>query len=259
MMVKQIGTAVALATLTMGAGAVQTAAAEDVHSFSANIGAVSNYLFRGVTQTDDKAAIQGGLDYAHVSGFYAGTWVSNVDFGDTEIATYDLNDEIIDIETISSPGYEADFYLGFSKDINDDLSFDVNAIYYAYPDGKDLDLAELGASATWRWATLGLAYTVWGQANDAKGVENDEALFIEGDWYYYGSLDFNLPQDFGLSLFGGYYDFDYNDGGNDYGHWGLSVSREAGDFGTFSLNYEQVGRDTYDDDPKVWVGWLKEF
>jgi hypothetical protein len=39
----------------------------------------------------------------------------------------------------------------------------------------------------------------------------------------------------------------------------VTISREAGDFGTFSLNYDQVGRDTYDDDPQFWVGWLKEF
>ncbi|MCG6898335.1 MAG: TorF family putative porin [Thiocapsa sp.] len=251
----RIGTALTLGALSIGVGASQPASADDVHSFSANIGAVSNYIFRGVTQTDDKAAIQGGVDYAHISGFYAGTWVSNVDFGDVDVE--DESGNVIDV--IKSPGYEADVYLGFSQSINDDLSFDLNAIYYAYPDGDDLDFAEIGGSATWKWVTLGLAYTAWGQAEDAPGVENGEALFKEGDWYYYGSFAIDLPMDFGLDVHGGYYDFDYNDGGNDYGHWGLSISREAGDFGTFSLNYDQVGRDTYDDDPKIWVGWLKEF
>jgi uncharacterized protein (TIGR02001 family) len=259
MKLQGIGAAVAVGAMTVGATAFQAASANDEHSFSANIGAVSNYMFRGVTQTGDKAAIQGGIDYEHASGFYAGTWISNVDFGDTLLLERDEDDNITGIETIGSPGYELDAYLGFSTSINDDLSFDLNAIYYAYPDGSDLDFAEIGGSATWKWATLGLAYTVWGQAADAPGVEDNEALFIEGDLYYYASLDFALPYDFGLGLYGGYYDFDYNDGGNDYGHWGVSISREAGDFGTFSLNYDQVGRDTYDEDPKFWVGWLKEF
>ena len=55
-----------------------------------NIGATSNYLWRGTTQTNDAAAVQGGIDYAHDSGFYAGTWVSNVDFGDETSYELDL-------------------------------------------------------------------------------------------------------------------------------------------------------------------------
>ena len=49
---------------------------------SANLGITSNYLFRGVTQTDGSTATQGGLDYEHASGLYVGGWGSNVDFGD---------------------------------------------------------------------------------------------------------------------------------------------------------------------------------
>ena len=44
--------------------------------FSANIGAVTDYRFRGVSQTLGKPALQGGLDYAHSSGLYIGTWLS---------------------------------------------------------------------------------------------------------------------------------------------------------------------------------------
>ncbi|MCF1185032.1 TorF family putative porin [Marichromatium gracile] len=218
----------------------QGASAEGPHSVSANIGVVSNYIWRGQSQTDDQAAVQGGLDYAHESGFYAGTWASNVDFGD-------------------NTSYELDAYLGFAGNITDELGYDLGAVYYAYPDGRDSDFAELAASLSYRWLTAGIAYTVYGQADGAPGVNNDEALYIQGDLYYHASLDFTLPFDLGLSVYGGYTDFEYNDGGNDYGHWGASISREAGDFGTFSLNYDQVGRDTYDDDPKVWVGWNKEF
>jgi uncharacterized protein (TIGR02001 family) len=252
MTARRIGTALALGALTMSAGSFQIAAAQDEHAFSANIGVVSNYLFRGLTQTSDGPAIQGGVDYEHASGFYAGTWLSNVDFGDGVEYLIDFDEQTFDVvDTFDSPSYEIDGYLGFSQSITDDLSFDVNAIYYAYPDGRDLDFAELGASGTWKWVTLGLAYTVYSEAEDA--------VFAEGDLYYYAGLDFALPYEFGLGLRGGYYDFDYNDGGNDYGHWGVTISREAGDFGTFSLNYDQVGRDTYDNDPQLWVGWLKEF
>ena len=69
------------------------------------------------------------------------------------------------------------------------------------------------------------------------------------------------------ALFGGYYTFD-GDGDNDcscdnYGHWGVSLSKDAGDFGSVSVNYEQTNEDrnsvSYDDSAKYWVGWSKEF
>lgn len=78
---------------------------------SGNVGVVSNYLFRGVTQTDDGAAVQGGFDFEHESGFYTGTWLSNVDFGGKE-----------DVEVDLYAGYRGEF--GSSG-----ASWDVGAIY----------------------------------------------------------------------------------------------------------------------------------
>ncbi|MBK1631971.1 hypothetical protein CKO31_14750 [Thiohalocapsa halophila] len=267
-----IRTAAAGTLAAMSLASMNTALAQDPWAFSANIGAVSNYIWRGVTQTGDQAAIQGGLDVAHESGFYAGTWASNIDWdeGSSEAVTLtpvldDGGQVVVDpvtgaqtftAETVGadpdSPNYELDLYAGYGFAVNDDLSFDLSTIYYAYPDGRDVDFWEIGASGTYKWFTAGLAYTAWGEADD-------DAAFSEGDLYYYGSIDVGLPYDFGLSLFGGYYDFDTEDGGVDYGHGGVSISKEAGDFGTFSFNYDQVGRETYDDDPKFWVGWVKEF
>jgi len=229
------------------------AAAQDPWALSANIGAVSNYVWRGVTQTGDQAAVQGGLDAAHESGFYAGTWVSNIDWGTPD------------------PNYELDLYAGFGGAINDDVSYDIGAIYYAYPDGRDADFAELSLSGSFKWFTLGIAYTVYG--------ENDDGLFDDGDLYYFGGADFALPYDFGFSLRAGYYQFRNNDvvvdvvedaNGNlvdltetaDYWNYGASITRDAGDFGTFSFNWDQNnGKEEvgYDTDPKFWVGWNKEF
>ena len=228
------------------------ASAQAPWSFSANIGAVSNYVWRGVTQSGDDAAIQGGLDAAHESGFYAGTWASNIDWG------------------AGGPNYELDLYTGFGGAINDDVSYDIGAIYYAYPDGRDSDFAELGASASFKWFTLGLAYTVYG--------ENDDGLFDDGDLYYFGGADFALPYDFGFGLRVGYYQFQNDEGeitkytaaglpytgteSYNYWHFGASISREAGEFGTFALNWDQNNGETglgYDTDPKFWVSWSKEF
>lgn len=237
------------AILATSLGAVNAAFADSPHSFSANIGVASNYIWRGVSQTDDQAQVSGGLDYGHESGFYAGTWASNVDFGDDEA------------------NYELDLYGGYDFTLaNEDVSLGVNTIYYAYPDGEsNIDFWEIGVSGGYKFFSAGIQYTAWGDD------DNDDALFDDGDLYYYASLDFSLPQEFGLSIFGGYYDFTNDDvvvdeetgatESADYGHWGVSVSKEAGDFGTFSFTYEQNGgeEEIWDDDAKIWVGWSKEF
>ncbi|MBK1694659.1 hypothetical protein CKO09_07895 [Chromatium weissei] len=230
------------AALTIGvfaAGASQFSIAEDggPHTVTANFGVVSNYIWRGQTQTDNQPAIQGGIDYNHSSGLYAKTWVSNVDFGAGD-----------------QTNYEFDLTAGFGNSINDDLSYDFNLIYVSYPDVDDIDFAELGGSVTFKWLTAGLNYTIYGQADNYSAYD-------VGDMYYHAALDFELLYNLGLNLHAGYYDFDAPNV-TDYTNWGISISRSAGDFGTVSLNYDQVDSDTegaYDEDPKIWIGWNKTF
>ena len=62
--------AVAIGTALVATGVTPVLAADSPHSISANVGAVTNYIWRGVSQTDDDPAVQGGVDYAHSSGFY---------------------------------------------------------------------------------------------------------------------------------------------------------------------------------------------
>jgi uncharacterized protein (TIGR02001 family) len=220
------------ALLAASVGSMNLALAEGPHSVSANIGVVSNYMWRGQTQTQDDPAVQGGLDYAHESGFSAGTWVSNVDFGG------------------DSDDFELDLYAGYDFSISEDISVGVSGIYYAYPsDDFDGDFAELGISGGYKWFSLGIQYTVWAD-DDVEGLEDSV--------YYYGGAEFELPYGLGLGLRLGYYDYD--DGAvDDPVNWGVSLSKGAGDFGTFSLNYDQLDSDDFDSDPKFWVGWLKEF
>ena len=224
------------------------------HSVSANIGVVSNYVWRGITQTDDKPAVQGGVDYSHSSGFYAGTWLSNVDFNLDE----------------DNPSAEVDLYLGYTNSIIEDLTYSLKGIYYAYPGGQDLNFAELGGSLQYKWFKLGVDYTVYG--------ENDEGLYDDGDWYFSGAFTYSdLPYGLGFSLRAGYTDFKNGEipyevllgeetlvrtASADYWNYGASLTKDAGDFGTFSLNWDQNNGDDeigYNNDPKFWVGWLKTF
>ena len=91
---------------------------------SANVSFASDYIWRGMTQTDGPA-ISGGFDFAAENGFYAGIWGSNVNF----------NDE--------GTGSELDYYFGYSFDLNT-LSVDLGYVAFDYPKNKsNLDFEEL--------------------------------------------------------------------------------------------------------------------
>lgn len=223
---------------------------------SANLGVQSNYYFRGITQTDDGAAVSGGLDYSDDSGLYVGTWMSNIDFTSAPKASV-----------------EVDLYAGYGGDIGDSgFSYDLSGWYYYYPgaggdaQNGELDYAEASGSLSYGPATLGIAYTFWSEASD---INNAAQPFQDGDVFY--SLGFEPDWNFaGLapSASIGYYDFDQDgDGGQDlnYTTWSVGVSKDAGDFGSFSVNYTQNDYSGNADNfwgssaPKFWVGWAKDF
>lgn len=92
------------------------------HTVTANVGLVSDYVYRGISQTSHKPAIQGGFDYAHSSGFYAGVWGSNVSW-------------IVDTAATTAGGsasLELDTYFGFKNSFADDFTYDVGFVRYNY-------------------------------------------------------------------------------------------------------------------------------
>src|SRR5690606_34855209 len=114
-----------LASIAAAAGlaASVTANAESTdNALAGNVGFFSEYIFRGLKQTDGKPALQGGFDYSHSSGFYAGTWASNVSWlEDSQAAT-----------GYSSSSLEWDFYGGYKGAIGD-FGYDLGLLYYWYP------------------------------------------------------------------------------------------------------------------------------
>src|SRR5687767_346218 len=70
--------ALAAALVPMTALAADPPPPPPEHNFTGNVGLYSQYIFRGLTQTNKEPAIQGGFDYGHKSGWYAGTWASNI-------------------------------------------------------------------------------------------------------------------------------------------------------------------------------------
>lgn len=89
-------------------------------SFSANMSLASQYRYRGIMQTNNKPAIQGGFDLVHSSGFYLGNWNSSISWlGDAD-------------DKVSAP-IEMDFYAGYTAPIWGDLNVDVGVLQYYYP------------------------------------------------------------------------------------------------------------------------------
>lgn len=148
-----------------------------------NFAIVSDYRFRGISQTYKQPAVQGGLDYTHSSGAYAGTWMSNVSGN-----SYN-----------NGASLEWDLYGGYRQTIVDKLGFDVGGLYYYYPgafytaDGKTkYNNFETYAALTYDWASLKYSYAV----TNFFGTKTATAgAFGSGDSKGSGYLDLsaNIP------------------------------------------------------------------
>lgn len=185
------------------------AAAASAGEVSSTWTAVSDYDFRGVSLSAKDPALQGSLDYAHDSGFYAGAWASNIDYGS------DIDGDI-----------ELDLYAGFAGETEGGMGWDVGIVWYMYPDSSsDLvneissisDYPEIYAGMTFGPVEIKQWYT-----NDYGGSDLD-ALYTEMN---YG---FELPADFGLSLHLGY---NYGDAfdGFEYFDFSVGVGKTVGNF-----------------------------
>jgi uncharacterized protein (TIGR02001 family) len=123
---------------------------------------LTDYVWRGVSQTLEEPALQGELRYTHAnSGFYIGAWASNVDF----VPSGGLDDDA---------DLEIDGLIGISRKINDNTTWGAGFTYYYYPGTAphiDYDWLELNLSLGYRWLTFGLNYSDDVIASDEDGIE----------------------------------------------------------------------------------------
>lgn len=165
-------------------------------TFAANVGVVSQYVFRGLSQTAERPALQGGLDYAHSSGLYAGTWMSNVNW-------------VGDVIPGASASLEADFYAGYRKSWETTgVSSDFGYLRYQYPGRypEDMPLGvvephsdEIYAAVGWKWLNLKYSYSL----GDLFGVEDSE-----GSGYLDLTVTVPLPASLSLVLHAGQQTFE---------------------------------------------------
>lgn len=107
----------AFALAAIATPALADEAAPEAVKLSGNVALVSDYRFRGFSQSSEDPAIQGGLTATHESGLYAGVWASSISFyGNTEV----------------------DLFAGYSKEIAPGITADVGLLYYLYPQHKSV-------------------------------------------------------------------------------------------------------------------------
>ncbi len=198
-------------------------------NITGNVAFTTNYMFRGVSQTNDNPAIQGGLDYVHPLGFYLGVWGSNVDLG---IGT----------------SVEIDYKGGYAQTFGD-FKIDVGALYYSYPGWNDVP-----KNPGYFETHLGVFYTMpvqWPVVPTMGVGWNWSPSFFYDDGtgnYVNGLLDFALPWNFGL---GGEIGYQYvqgdtfsgngngQDGGNgyDYMYYRASIYNNIPGWFKLDLSY----------------------
>ncbi|WP_431104138.1 TorF family putative porin [Roseateles noduli] len=214
------------------------------HTFTGNVAFVSDYRFRGISQTWKRPAVQAGFDYSHSSGLYLGIWASNVSGN-----SYN-----------NGAGMEWDLYGGYKLPVTDAVTLDVGALAYVYPGARlnaapgqptsnkydNVDVYAAVTAGTFS-AKLSVAATdYFGLDSETAGYAYFNALPAKGSSKGTAYLDLNYGFELGQGVNAGvhlghlwvrkYGDLSYTD-------WKLSVSKEMKDLGGLTLSLAVVGTD----------------
>lgn len=164
-MYKSLAAAIAFASAAIAPAAYADDAPKSDITITGSADITTQYRLRGISQTDDRGAIQGGITVSHVSGFYVSTWASNLagngSFGGSNM--------------------ELDLIGGYTKAVGG-VTLDGGVIYYVYPGTQGHDYVELYGSGTVKvgpgTAKLG---TYWAPKQDHIGGHN---IWIYTDWAF---------------------------------------------------------------------------
>lgn len=160
-----------LLALALSAGFVASAQAQ----LTGNLGLTSDYRFRGVSQTQNAPAVQGGIDYAHKSGFYVGNWNSSVS---SQLYT-------------NGAGVESDLYAGFKKDIYKGIIIDIGSYNYFYP--RATTSAATGSNFDTYEAFAGVGYKDMISAKYSQTLGNGYFGIANARGTSYTQVDGKLP------------------------------------------------------------------
>lgn len=212
-----------LSALTLTAVALGTSlatAADSPHALTGNFSLTSQYVFRGMAQSDSKPAIQGGYDYAHACGFYAGAWASSESW-------------------VSDGGYgsnalEVDGYLGYKYTFLKDFTADLGVIEYYYPGtygpgATKPHTMEAYLGLSYKWATLKYSQSLTDDFFGAPDCRNVK--------YFEGNANVPLPAGLTLALHAGRQQFPSDYAFASYNDYKVGLSREVVPTYTLGLAY----------------------
>jgi len=225
-----------LTAAALGSGLAQAAEPASPHTITGNVGLFSQYIFRGLTQTDKEPALQGGFDYAHSGGFYAGTWGSNISW----LRDYGAY--------TSGASLELDIYGGYKGTIGKtDFGYDVGLLYYWYPGtkvagGTKADTLEVYGALSWKWISAKLSYVI---SDEAFGVAN-----ADGTYYLDFTATYPIPNSkltlvghYGIQKFSGSTGAFDNDANASYEDWKIGVNYSLPKDFTVGLFYTDTSMD----------------
>lgn len=195
--------------------------------FSFNVGVVSDYLFRGVSQTHGDAALQGGVDYAHSSGFYLGVWGSTISW----------------VEDYTGKGNtEVDIYGGYKGSLAGDWGYDLGVIGYIYPNkgeanafGANPNTTEVYGAISYKTLTVKYSRAV---SDHFIGWYSSTGGSTKGSGYLEANYSLDLGSGWGVTAHAGHQKVkdlpiaDYTD-------WKLGVTKDVG-FGVVTLAYSDT-------------------
>ena len=157
----------------LAAGALAPSVALAETSLAFNVGAVSDYRYRGISQTRLHPAIQGGVDLSLPMGFYAGAWASQIKWIDDAGGNADV---------------EVDIYGGWKGEVYKGLTLDVGALTYQYP-SNDLNpsanTTEIYGALTYDIVTAKYSHSVtnaFGFSDSESSWYLEIAATLEGPW-----------------------------------------------------------------------------
>lgn len=201
------------------------------HTFTGNVGVTTDYVFRGITQSQHSPAVSAGLDYSHASGLYLGTWLSNQKWVETS-----GTNTTADLGYKTNSSLEWDVYGGYRGAFGD-IGYDIGLIEYYYPGDKvagnvSPDTTEAYLSLSWKTITLKYSNAIsdyfigWGTSGVTKTqgsdyLELNASYDLGNGWGVLGHIGHQAVENVSVA---------------DYTDWKIGVTKDVG-FGTVTLAY----------------------
>jgi len=230
---------------TAAPAAPEAAPAAPASPFTGNVALATEYIYRGIAQTNRKPAVQGGFDYAHSSGAYAGVWASNISW---------LSDSN---SRVSAP-IEMDVYGGFKNSFGGgDFNYDVGVLTYNYPGTYPSgfakpDTTEVYGGLGWKWLSAKYSYVV---SKNIFGFTGTSGQNTRGSDYLELNATYDLGEGWGVLGHVGHQKIK-NLSDASYTDYKVGVTKDVG-FGVVGLSYwdtdakgdaGQIYRNTYNKD-----------